>query len=30
MKTYYTHMKLPEPAVPAVQTLRLLKAARRW
>jgi len=25
MKTYYTHMKLPEPAVPAVQALRLLK-----
>ena len=25
MKSYYTHMNLPEPVVPAVQTIRLLK-----
>jgi glucose 1-dehydrogenase len=25
MKSYYTHMHLPEPVVPAVQTIRLLK-----
>ena len=25
MKSYYTHMNLPEPVVPAVQTIKLLK-----